>query len=260
MTHDNKVQFLKREGQYDLAYVHVPAHGEGVKLPLVVFCGGYRSDMSGTKAIYLQEQCAARGQAYLRFDYGGHGQSGGEFKDGTIGSWFSDALDVFDHVVGEGQPVIVVGSSMGGWMALLLAKMRAGTVRGVVGVAAAPDFSEDLFARLSPAQQKEMMSTGHVDVPNDYSDEPYHYTRVFYEEAKTHLLLGTAQHNDFPIRLVQGMKDADVPWQLTAQIQKAYKGAPVDIVLIEDGDHRLSRPEDLEIIDREVVALSEGVH
>ena len=148
---------------------------------------------------------------------------------------------------------------MGGWMALLLAKARAGTVRGVVGVAAAPDFSEDLFARLTPEQQEILMREGHVSVPNDYSDIPYYYSRKFYDEAKNHLLLGDVQQIDFPIRLIQGMKDVDVPWEMTAKIQKTYKGAPVDVVLIEDGDHRLSRPEDLEIINREVLALSEGV-
>ena len=250
--------FLTREGLPTLAYHYTPPTEKGASLPLVMFCGGYRSDMNGTKALYLEEQCATRGQGYIRFDYAGHGESEGEFADGTIGSWASDARDILDHIAPKGS-VIVVGSSMGGWMALLLAKARAGIVQGVVGIAAAPDFSEDLFAKLTPEQQKEMMEHGHVAVPNDYSDEPYHYTRVFYEEAKAHLLLTEPQNIDFPIRLVQGMQDKDVPWEVAAKIQKNYRGAEVEIVFVDDGDHRLSRPEDLEIIDREVLALNAAI-
>ena len=251
------VSYLHRENQPDLAYVHIPEAESDTKSPLVMFCGGYRSDMEGTKALYLQEQCEKRGQAYLRFDYSGHGQSEGAFEDGTIGAWAADAMAVLDNVT-KG-PVVVVGSSMGGWMALLLGRARGGVVQGVVGVAAAPDFSEDLFARLTSEQQDEMMTSGFVNVENDYSDEPYHYSRAFYEEAKTHLLLNEPQTVDFPIRLIQGMKDADVPWEMAAKIQKTYSGADVDIVFVDDGDHRLSRPEDLELIDREVMALSEAI-
>ncbi len=251
------ISFLEREGKSRLAYINTPATETGAKYPHVLFCGGYRSDMTGTKAQYLEGACAARGQGYTRFDYSGHGQSGGKFEDGSIGAWMGDALDVLDYIVlTTGGPVIVVGSSMGGWIALLLAKHRAGAVQGVVGVAAAPDFSEDIFKALSPAEQQELMSKGAVAVPNDYSDDPYHYTRSFYEEAKAHLLLTSEQHIDFPIRLVQGMQDKDVPWEVAAKIQKKYTGAAVDIVYIDDGDHRLSRPEDLEIIDREVRSLS----
>ncbi len=248
--------YLEREGKPNLAYIHTPPTAEGAALPLVVFCGGYRSDMNGTKACYLEQQCIARGQGYLRFDYSGHGASEGKFEDGTIGSWVEDAIDVLDHV--SRGPAIVVGSSMGGWIALLLARARAGVIQGVVGIAAAPDFSEDLFARLTPEQQEEMMSTGHVAIPNDYSDEPYHYSRHFYEEAKEHLLLSQKQTIDFSMRLVQGMKDQDVPWETAVKIQKNYVGAEVDIVFVDDGDHRLSRPGDLELINREVVAISEA--
>ena len=251
------VSILEREDKPNLAYVHVPPSELGERWPLVVFCGGYRSDMEGTKALYLQEKCENRGQAFLRFDYSGHGQSEGAFEDGTIGSWAEDALAVLDHVT-KG-PALLVGSSMGGWMALLLGRARAGVVRGMVGVAAAPDFSEDLFDRLTKEQQDEMMASGFVKVPNDYSDEPYHYSRAFYEEAKKHLLLTETQTVDFPIRLIQGMKDADVPWEMAAKIQKTYDGSDVDVVFVDDGDHRLSRPEDLELIDREVVALSEVI-
>ena len=248
---------LKREGKSDLAYVYIPPGPAGEALPLVMFCGGYRSDMNGTKALYLEERCKARGQGYVRFDYSGHGASGGEFNEGTIGAWLGDAEDVLDHVA-KG-PVLAVGSSMGGWIALLLAQARAGKVQGVVGIAAAPDFSEELFARLAPEQQDEMRRAGFVEVPNDYSDEPYYYSRSFYEEAKAHLLLTKPQVADYPIRLIQGMKDKDVLWETAAKIQKNYSSGDVDIVFVDDGDHRLSRPEDLELIDREIQALNEAL-
>lgn len=251
--------YLERPGKPKLAYRYTPGvdgrgGNEGNDLPLVMFCGGYRSDMNGTKAVYFEEQCAARGQGYVRFDYGGHGDSEGEFAEGTIGAWAEDARDILDHVASG--PVIVVGSSMGGWMALLLAKARAEKIRGVVGIAAAPDFTEDIFARLTADQQAEVMSAGFVAVPNDYSDEPYHYTKAFYEEAKAHLLLGHAQEIDFPIRLVQGKRDLDVPWQMAEKIRMHYGEAHVDIVFVDDGDHKLSRPEDLALINGEIMKLS----
>ncbi len=252
------VKILKREGEADLAYLYTPASDAGADLPLVMFCGGYRSDMRGAKAEYFEEQCKERGQAYLRFDYSGHGESNGAFEDGTIGSWAHDAMDMLDHVV-EGRSVLLVGSSMGGWIALLLARARAGIVQGVIGLAAAPDFSEDLFSRLTPAQQEAMMEAGFVKVPNDYSDEPYHYSRDFYIEAKEHLLLTAPQIVDFPIRLIQGMNDADVPWETALKIEKNYSGHDVDIVFIDDGNHRLSRPEDLKLINREIRSLSESI-
>ena len=248
---------LERTDKPNLAYHFTPAGKDGADLPIVMFCGGYRSDMNGTKATYLEEQCKARGQGYVRFDYSGHGESEGAFEDGTIGSWADDACDVLDHVANS--PVILVGSSMGGWIALILAKRRAGKVQGVVGLAAAPDFTEDFFGRFTPEQQETLMSTGFVEIPNDYSDQPYHYTKKFYEEAKTHLLLTEHQHIDFPVRLIQGMKDKDVPWETAVKIEKNYKGAEVDILFVEDGDHRLSRPEDLELINREIESLNDTI-
>lgn len=243
------ISYLRREGKPDLAYVY--SEGDADK-PLVVFCGGYRSDMGGTKAIYLEEQCRMRGQAYLRFDYSGHGDSEGEFEDGTIGDWAADALAVLDHV--NPKSVILVGSSMGGWMALLIAKARPDMVKALVGIAAAPDFTEDMFARLDDEQRAEMMAKGFVKVPNDYSDEPYHYSRQFYEEAKAHLVLGSKNEVSYPIRLVHGKQDVDVPWALAEKTKASYQG-DVEIIYVEDGDHRLSRPQDLELIDSVVQSL-----
>jgi pimeloyl-ACP methyl ester carboxylesterase len=251
------VQYLERTGKPRLAYVYTPAEGAGASYPVVMFLGGYRSDMNGTKALYLEEKCAARGQAYLRFDYSGHGQSAGTFDEGTIGSWMNDALDVLDHVAAD-APVVLVGSSMGGWISLLVARARAGTgrIKGLVGIAAAPDFTEDIYARLSDAQKAEMRETGRTAVPNDYSDTPYTYTQAFYDDGKAHLLLRGDQRLSHPVRLIQGMLDNDVPWETAVKIRDVYGLAQEDVIFVEDGDHRLSRPEDLVLIDREVQIIS----
>jgi pimeloyl-ACP methyl ester carboxylesterase len=257
---DMSISYLKRDGLADIAYVY-KAGQAGSDLPLVMFCGGYRSDMTGTKAVYLQEFCAGRGQAFVRFDYSGHGASGGAFEDGTIGSWADDAAAVLDYVLAQdGAPdkVLIVGSSMGGWIALLLAKLKAEAVCGLIGIAAAPDFTEDMFGRLSDEQRAEMARAGFVKVPNDYSDEPYHYSQHFYEEAKAHLLLGAPQDAIAPMRLIHGKQDVDVPYQLALKTEQVYKG-DVEIIFVEDGDHRLSRPQDLELLGQTVEAMSSMV-
>lgn len=241
---------LKRDGKPDLTYVYTEGDG-----PCVVFCGGYRSDMQGTKATYFEERCKARGQAYLRFDYSGHGESGGDFLDGTIGSWRDDALAVFDHCV-KGDAVIV-GSSMGGWIGLLLAQARADQVKGFVGIAPAPDFTEHVYQNEFNDEQRAILERGEVlAVPNDYSDEPYTFKKEFFDEGRTHLLLSDARHHvDFPIRLFHGMLDTDVPPRVSDAILQAYVG-DVDITFVDDGDHRLSRPQDLEVIDQGIEAVS----
>ncbi len=257
-----EISILERENAPNLAFVFTPPEERGLKLPIVMFCGGYRSDMNGTKATYMENQCIKRGQGFVRFDYRGHGRSDGVFEDSGIGDWAQDAQDVFDDVTSHypGQAVVLIGSSMGGWIALLLAKARSSIVKGVVGVAAAPDFTEEMFeTRLNDEQRAELMASGVTKVPNDYSDEPYVFTKAFYEEAKKHLLLTLPQNITFPIRLVQGMLDKDVPWESAVKIQKSFTGSEVDIVFVDDGDHRLSRPEDMELIDREVVSLSEDI-
>lgn len=249
-----RVQKLPRPGQPGLAYVYTESAGEGKKLPLLMFCGGYRSDMNGTKALYLEERCRSRGQAFLRFDYSGHGQSEGRFADGTIGAWAQDATDILNHVSPAG-PAILAGSSMGGWIALLLALNWKGTLTGLVGIAAAPDFTEEVHARLSNAQKKELDEKGIVRAENDYSDEPYEFTHALYDEAKKHMVLDRPRRIDCRMILIQGMKDKDVPWETAVKIQKTFSTGDVDVVFVEDGGHRLSRPEDLEVIDREIRSL-----
>jgi pimeloyl-ACP methyl ester carboxylesterase len=249
-----KVQHLTRENPPKLAYIHTPASGDGIKYPPVIFLGGYRSDMTGTKALYLEEMCRARGQEFVRFDYSGHGQSEGEFENGTIGVWKNDALAIIDKFAHK--PVILVGSSMGGWMALLAAIARPGLVCGLVGIAAAPDFTEDIYSRLSLSQQAELHQKGRVSVPNDYSNEPYNFNMAFYVEAKNHMILSKKRTFAFPVRLVQGKEDKDVPWQTAEKIKEAIGSPDFKIIYIEDGGHRLSRPEDMEIIGNAAKELS----
>lgn len=250
-----EVSYFERPDGLKLAYRYSPPAPPGESLPVVMFCGGYRSDMNGTKATYLEAQCRARGQGYLRFDYSGHGRSGGFFEDGTIGAWMSDALCLMDGIL-EG-PVVLAGSSMGGWIALLLAQARPEKIHAIVGIAAAPDFTRGLYeGRLSEKQKQELLGSGRVEIPNDYSDEPYIFTKKFYEESKSHVLLNRERHLDCPVRLIQGVKDKDVPWETAVRIQKSYKGTDVHVLLVDDGDHSLSRPEDLELIDKEIRGVS----
>lgn len=253
------VQILERKNAPDLAYHFSPASGEGQSLPLVLFMGGFKSDMSGTKATYLEKQCRERGQAFCRFDYRGHGQSEGKFEDGTIGAWKQDALDILDHITGDKteRNVILVGSSMGGWIALLVLMARTEKIKAMIGLAAAPDFTHDLYhSEMSEDQRRILEEKGRIENPNDYSDEPYIFTKELFDEAENHFLLNKKNAVEVPITLIQGMKDTEVPWEVTARIQKAFTGQEVDILLLEEADHRLSRPEDLELIDKEILNLS----
>lgn len=225
-------------GGYDIAYVKTPGAG-----PTVVFLSGFRSDMNGTKALFLEEVCRARGQGFVRFDYGGHGQSGGAFAEGTISSWTRDALTIIDRVT-DG-PVILVGSSMGGWIGLLCAVKRPDRVVGFIGLAAAPDFTDWIAARLTAAQRDELSAKGFIEEPNDYAPEPYVFTRALIDDGAGNRILDGDIDLSIPVRLIQGMKDADVPWQTAWRIKKALKSADVGVLMVEDGDHRLSRPEDL---------------
>lgn len=243
------LNYLKRDDKPSLAYVFT--RGIDENLPVVMFCGGYRSDMNGSKAQFLEEQCRSRGQGYLRFDYSGHGVSEGVFEDLTITDWLEDALAMFEALVGG--PVILVGSSMGGWIALLLAlRLKdTGYLKGIVGLAAAPDFTEEMFyERLDKEQQSALMADGVVYVPNDYSDEPYAFTRAFYEDGQRNLVLGGTHDLGVPVRMIQGMADKDVAWGTALKIQKAFGLLDDDLVFIEGGDHRLSSPEQLNILWR----------
>ncbi len=245
---------LIRKNRPGLAYIHSPATPEGFGASPVVFLGGFMSDMHGTKATYLEAQCRMRGQEYLRFDYSGHGLSEGKFEDGTIGLWKDDALAVFDHVIK--RSAVLVGSSMGGWIALHLALLRPEQVRAVVGIAAAPDFTQGMYEEyLTEAQKREIAEKGFTEMPSNY-DAPYIITRALIEDGKKQLLLDRDHDLALPIRLLQGKKDDQVSWQTALTIKEKFKAADVEITFIDDGDHSLSRPEDLAILDRQVQALS----
>ncbi|HYE01309.1 MAG TPA: alpha/beta hydrolase [Alphaproteobacteria bacterium] len=236
-----------------LAYCRSGGRGPGV-----VFLGGFRSDMTGTKAVALEAWCRAEGRAFLRLDYSGHGASDGAFAEGTVGRWAADALAVFDAAT-EG-PQVLVGSSMGGWIALLLALARRERVAGLVGIAAAPDFTEDLmWGRFTEGQRRTLMEAGALHVPSAYSAEPTPLTRRLIEEGRDHLLLRGPIDLPVPVRLLHGMADPDVPWETSLRLAGALTGGDVRLTLVKDGDHRLSRPADIALIGRIVGELLESL-
>lgn len=224
--------------------------------PGVIFLTGFASNMTGTKAMALDRFCRERGQNFLRFDYSGHGASGGAFGDGTIGGWLEDTIDVFDRLTTG--PQILVGSSMGGWIMLLLALRRRERVAGLIGLASAPDFTDDIWRNFSKAQQYELMTRGAVERPSAYSDSPYTITRALIEEGRQHFLLGGAIDIDCPVRLLHGMADPDVTCAKSLRIAEKLRSEDVTVTLIKDGDHRLSRPQDLQSLRAAVDDLSSG--
>ena len=231
--------------------------GDGVALawarqqgtsPTVVFLPGFRSDMTGDKATALAAFCGERGQALLRFDYSGHGASGGRFEDGTIGGWTDDALAVIDRLT-EG-PLVLVGASMGGWIALLAAIARPDRVAALIGIAAAPDFTEALiWQAMSFEQRATLMRNGILEQPSRYGD-PDPITRALIEDGRTRLLLNTRIALDCPVRLLHGQDDPDVPWEMALRIAEQVTSRDVQVMLVKDGDHRLSRPQDLALLRR----------
>jgi pimeloyl-ACP methyl ester carboxylesterase len=205
------------------------------------------SDMSGTKAAFLAETCAAAGRGFVRFDYSGCGLSGGVFTEGTIGRWREDALAVLDRALPPG-PVVLVGSSMGGWLALSCALARPERVAGIVGIAAAPDFTRDLLASLSPDERARLMAEGRIEQPSAYG-APYVFTRALLEEGERHALLGGGPIPiTCPVRLLHGLDDADVPWRLALAIADQLTSADVEVTLVKAGDHRLSKPRELALL------------
>jgi pimeloyl-ACP methyl ester carboxylesterase len=216
--------------------------------PSLFWLGGFKSDMKGTKAAALDQWADANGRACIRFDYSGHGESGGDFADGTIGRWLEDSMAVFEAFASG--PQVLVGSSMGGWLALLLArelKRRAGSIAGMVLIAPAVDFTEELmWKKFPPDVKRQIETTGAWQRPSQYSEAPYPITRGLIEEGRQHLLLGGLIETGCPVRILQGVQDADVPWQHAADLSARLARDDVVLTLVKDGDHRLSRPEDIE--------------
>jgi pimeloyl-ACP methyl ester carboxylesterase len=212
--------------------------------PGVIFLPGFRSDMQGGKALALEAHCRGVGRAFVRFDYSGHGRSDGRFIDGTVGDWRADVLDVLDNL--STGPQVLVGSSMGGWLMLLAALARPERIAGLVGIAAAADFATRLLEqRLPPAAMEALVRDGIVHLPSAYSPEPTPVTQRLVEEARTHELLHAPIPLTCPVRLIHGTADPDVPWQLSREVMQKLQSADVELLLIKDGDHRLSSDHDL---------------
>ena len=238
-------EFLETAQGRRLAYHKTEGAG-----PTVVFLGGLKSDMEGTKAIHLEDWCKARGQAFLRFDYSGHGQSSERFEDGCIGDWHEDTLAAVDALT-EGE-LVVVGSSMGGWQALLLAKARADRIKGMVTIAAAPDFTEDgYWANFSDAQKEALETVGHVELPSDYM-EPYIITKRMIEDGRDHLVLREALPLPFPARFLQGTEDTAVTRETALRLLDHADSDDMRLTLVKGGDHSLSDPRSLDLITQAI--------
>lgn len=217
----------------------VKTEGQG---PCVVFLGGFKSDMTGTKATALENWAKVRGQSFLRFDYSGHGASEGAFEDGAIGDWLDDARAVI--AAQAGGDVVLVGSSMGGWISLLLAKEMGRTLRGLVTIAAAPDFTEDqMFAGFTDQEREMMDRTGRVEQPSDYDDGPYVITRRLIEDGRNHLILRTPLTLNCPARFLHGTEDKDVPVARGLALLEHADGDDLRLTLVKGADHRFSSPD-----------------
>jgi pimeloyl-ACP methyl ester carboxylesterase len=241
--------FLEVGRDRRIAYHRVPG-----KSPAVLFCGGFTSDMTGTKALELERWCRAGGRAYLRFDYSGHGRSDGRFEDGTIGAWTEDALAIVDQVASG--PLVVVGSSMGGWIMLLVALARPERVQALVGIAAAPDLTEDLLLpQATEEQHRDLDRQGFWMQPSAYG-EPHPVTAKLLEDGRRHLLLRDPIPITCPVHLLHGQSDPDVPWQTALRLAERLQSADVTVELIKAGDHRLSTDADLARIKAAIARLA----
>ena len=233
-----------------IAYHRTAGTGPGVE-----FLGGFKSDMGGTKAVFLQDWAARTGRAFLRFDYSGHGESGGEFLDGAIGDWFEDALAAITTLTAG--PQVLVGSSMGGWISLLVARAMPERVAALVGIAAAPDFTEDsMWEGFTADQRAEMTTTGRVVLPSDYDPAGYVITRRLIEEGRGRLVLRSPLNLPFPVRLLQGTADADVPPEVALRLLGHATGPDIRLTLVKGADHRFSTPDCLELIAQTVEDVS----
>lgn len=232
-----------------IAYHQRPGTGPGI-----VFLGGFRSDMGGTKAVYLDDLAAARGRAFLRFDYSGHGESGGAFEDGSIGDWAEDAIAAITALT-DG-PQVLIGSSMGGWISLLVARAMPGRIAALIGIAAAPDFTEDgMWASFDDTQRAAMVRDGRIAIPTEYDDAPYVITRRLIEDGRERLVLRAPLDLPFPVRLLQGSDDADVPVSVALRLFDHATSPDMRLTLVKGADHRFSSPECLELLGTTLDAL-----
>ncbi|MEX0339695.1 MAG: alpha/beta fold hydrolase [Arenibacterium sp.] len=239
-------EFLTTGAGRKLAYHRTEGAG-----PWVVFLGGLKSDMEGTKAVHLEAWAKARGQAFLRFDYSGHGESSGTFEEGCIGDWHEDTLEVIDQLT-DGL-IVPVGSSMGGWQSLLLARARADRIKGMVTIAAAPDFTEDgYWANFSEDQRATLETVGHVELPSDYM-EPYIITKRMIEDGRTRLVLRMPLALPFPVRCLQGTVDTAVSTETAIRLLQHAESPDMRLTLVKGADHRFSDGSCLSMIENAIL-------
>ena len=241
------------DGEYSLAYCHHTGRSPGI-----LFLGGFRSDMTGIKAMALDQYCRDKGIGFTRFDYMGHGQSSGDFFDGRIGLWLDNARRILAHVATG--PQILVGSSMGGWLSLLLARQYPEKIVGLIGVAAAPDFTEQLiWDALSKTQKAQVEQQGFIERQSEYEETPHKISMGFIIEARQHLLLDTPISCHFPVHLLHGQKDVSVPWSVALRLLEHIEGHDARLTLVKGGDHRLSAPGDIQLILETVEAMYQKI-
>ncbi len=229
-----------------LAYRHTPGTG-----PTILFLPGYASDMTGTKARAIERWARDRGRGFVRFDYAGCGDSPGNFAEQTLAGWRDDALAMVDQVI-EG-PVVLVGSSMGGWLMLLAAMARPERMAALVGIAPAPDFTDWGFTQ---DEKMTLLTQGRLERPSPYAPEPTLFTRAFWSSGEANRVLHRELPIDVPVRLIQGQRDADVPWERALHLSSRLRSADVQVALVKDGDHRLSRDGDIALILRAIEDVS----
>lgn len=243
-------EFLKTPQGRRIAYHKTEGTGIGV-----IFLGGFVSDMEGSKAQYLETWAKESGRPFIRFDYSGHGQSSEAFADGCIGDWAEDAQAVVTHLT-QG-PQILVGSSMGGWISLILAKRMPERIAGLVGIAAAPDFTEDsMAASFSDAQLAEMETKGFISIPSEYSDDGYLITKKLIENGRTQLVLRDPLELGFPVRLLHGTDDEDVMMSVPLKIIDHATGPDIRLTFVKGSDHRFSGPDELAMIEAAIEDIS----
>lgn len=233
--------FLKTPSGRNIAYHKTEGTGPGV-----IFLGGFVSDMQGTKAVHLEDWAKSTGRTFLRFDYSGHGESSEDFANGSIGDWARDAQDVVEHLTTG--PQVLVGSSMGGWISLLLAQRIPDRIGGLVGIAAAPDFTEDsMWGEFSEDQRQHILADGHISIPSDYG-APYIITRKLIEDGRDNLVLRQPMPLNFPVRFLQGTADVDVLPEVALRLLDHATGDDISLRLVKGADHRFSTPDCLDMI------------
>ena len=245
---------IARDDSGTIAYDFLPGKSAGI-----IFFSGLKSDMYGSKATAIHSYCKKTGRAFLRFDYTGHGWSSGKFQDGTIGHWTKDAIFVLDHLTRG--PQVLIGSSMGGWIMLLAALQRQERIAGMIGSAAAPDFTEELiWEKLNKSQKQSLEQSKYINLPNCYNpQEPYRISHDLVIEGRNHLLLKNKIPIDVPVRLIHGLKDNEVPFTTSQRLAEKLETEDAEIILVKSGDHRLSGEDDLRRLIKTLSFLLEKI-